>query len=152
MLHFQEGFVANQNKKYGSAGILLGGVALLLALVHFWGGPFSPQPTLETFVSERAASLRQSALEGLKGQKSDASSAAISWDADRITQVVVAVLGGLAFILAVLSFTSHESKRMAGGAAVLGISALTFQFLAMYVMAVLVVILILGVLSSIGAG
>lgn len=144
--------MANQNKKYGNIGILLGGIALLLALVHFWAGPFSPQPSLETLVSERAASLRQAALNGLKGQISEAPAAARSWDADRITQVVVAVLGGVAFIFAVLSFTSHESKRVAGGAAILGISAIAFQFLAMYVMAVLVVILILGVLSSLGAG
>lgn len=144
--------MTSQKKKYGNAGILLGSIGLLLALVHFWAGPFAPEPTLETLVSEKAASLRQAAVDALNGETAEARSTTASWDADRITQVVVAVLGGLAFILAVLSFTSNESRRVAGGAAVLGLSAITFQFVAMYVMAFLAIMLILGILSSIGAG
>jgi hypothetical protein len=37
--------------KYGSLGVIAGALGLLLAIAHFWGGPFSPQPTIETVVS-----------------------------------------------------------------------------------------------------
>lgn len=138
--------------KYGNAGILLGGIALLLALVHFWAGPFSPQPSLETFVGEKAASIRQATIDALQGKEVAEVKPARKWDSDRLTQLAVAVLGGLAFILAILSFISHESRRVAGGAAILGVSAITFQFVAMYIMAFLVVMLIVAVLGSLGAG
>lgn len=65
---------------------------------------------------------------------------------------MTAVLGGLAFIFAALSFALKEPNRVSGGAAVLGVSAIAFQFIAMYAMALLVVILIAVVLSSLGVG
>ena len=73
-----------------------------------------------------------------------------TWDADKITHVVTAVLGGLAFILSILSFAKQEPVPISGGAAALGISAIAFQFIAMYAMALLFVILVAAVLSSIG--
>ena len=53
-------------------------------------------------------------------------------------------------ILGVLAFAKHESTRVAGGAAALGVSAIAFQFIAMYAMALLVVLLISAALSSLG--
>jgi hypothetical protein len=140
------------NSKFGLWGILVGGIALLLALVHFWAGPFSPQPTLETTVSEKVALIRQKTLDALKGQPAEREYTKSYFDADRITQIVTAVLGGLAFILAALSFANHESKRAAASAAALGISAIAFQFIAMFAMALLVVLLVAAVLNSLGAG
>ena len=136
---------------FGTWGVVVGGLALMLALVHFWAGPFSPQPSLETLVSEKAASIRQATLDALKGEPKR-SSVTVRYDADKITQIVTAVLGGLALILAALSFSKHESRRAAGSAAALGLGAITFQFIAMYAMALLVVLLIVAVLSSLGGG
>lgn len=48
-------------------GIGLGSIALLLAIVHFWAGPFSPQPTLEQTVAEKAVSIKQATIAALKG-------------------------------------------------------------------------------------
>ncbi len=136
--------------KFGTCGIIIGGLALMLALIHFWAGPFSPQPSLESIVAEKAASIRQATIDALKGKKADSEPVKNDFNTDKITHIVTAVLGGLAFILAALSFSNHESKRAAGGAAALGISAIAFQFIAMYAMALLVVILISAVLSSLG--
>lgn len=137
--------------KFGFFGITLGGIALLLALVHFWAGPFSPQPTLETTIAEKAASIKDATMKALKGEEYQETYLS-QWDADKITQVSTAVLGGLAFILGILAFAKREPSRVAAGAAALGISAIAFQFIAMYAMALLVVLLLAAVLSGLGFG
>ncbi|WP_444890131.1 hypothetical protein [Microbulbifer sp. DLAB2-AA] len=140
------------NIKFGNLGIVFGGLALMLALVHFWGGPFSPQPTMETVVAEKAASLRQAAIDALSGKKVVETTYRKKIDADSIINIVTAILGGIALILGVVSFTQKEPTRVAGGAAILGVSAIAFQFIAMAVMVLLAILLISAVLSSIGVG
>ncbi len=137
--------------KFGFIGIWIGSIALLLALVHFWAGPFSPQPTLETTVAEKAASIRKATIKALKGEEYRETYKSI-WDTDKIINVSTAVLGGLAFILSILAFAKQEPTRVAVGGAALGISAIAFQFIAMYAMALLFVILVAAVLSSFGIG
>lgn len=135
---------------FGMYGIALGSAALLLALVHFWAGPFTPQPTLETTVAEKAAAIRTATINALKGEEVEKKYVSLDWDADTYARIATAVLGGLAMIFGVLGFAKHESIRAASGAAALGISAIAFQFIAMYAMALLVVLLICAVLASMG--
>ncbi len=138
--------------KIGVAGIFLGSGALLLALIHFWGGPFSPQPTLEATIAEKAASLRKAAVDALAGKEIDKTSNKRAWNIDRVIDLIIPIISVAAIILAVFSFIGREPKRVSGCAAVLGISAIAFQFIAMYAMALLVVLLIVAVLGSIGGG
>jgi hypothetical protein len=137
--------------KFGFFGIGFGGVALLLALMHFWAGPFSPTPTLETSIADKAASIRTATMKALKGEDYREVSKR-KWDNDRITYAATAFMGGLAIILSVLALAKQEPKRVVFGAAALGASAIAFQFIAMYAMALLVVLLVCAVLSSIGFG
>lgn len=137
--------------KFGFIGIAFGGVALLLALVHFWAGPFSPQPTLETTVAEKAASIRNATIKALKGEEYKETYKS-NWDIDKITNVSTAILGGIAFILSIIAFAKQEPLRVSSGGAVLAVSAIAFQFIAMYAMALLVVLLIAAVISSLGFG
>ncbi|WP_223669569.1 hypothetical protein [Kangiella shandongensis] len=58
-----------KKSKFGTIGIILGALALVLALVHFWSGPFSPQPTLETTIAEKAASIRNATVNALTGKE-----------------------------------------------------------------------------------
>ena len=136
---------------FGFFGIGIGGIALLLALVHFWAGPFSPSPTLETTVANKVASIRTATIKALKGEEYREVSTT-NWDADKVTYVITALLGGLALILSVIAFAKQEPKRLAFGGAILGVSAIVFQFMALYLMALLVVLLICAVLSSVGFG
>lgn len=138
--------------KFGTLGILVGGLALMLALVHFLAGPFATQPSLEMTVSEKAASIRQAAIDALKGKAVEPKAEKSKFNADKVADVITAILGGLAFILAMLSFSKHESIRAAGGAAALGAAAIAFQFIAMYAMALLAAILIAAVLASLVGG
>lgn len=132
-------------------GIIVGGVALLTALIHFWGGPFSPQPSIERTVAEKAAAIRDATVAALRGEEiEDADTGASRWDIDRVLRLAAAVLGGLAIILGVAGAARHEPLRAAGGAAALGISAIAFQFL-IIALGALILIAILGtVLDNIG--
>ncbi len=141
-----------KSNKFGNIGIVLGGVGLLLALVHFWAGPFAPKPALEDVVAEKVAAIKQKTLNALKGKNAEPKLEEPRFDADKIADIVTAVLGGLALIFAALSLTNHESKRAAGSAALLGTAAIVFQFVAMYAMAVLLVMLIVAVVGAIGGG
>lgn len=134
----------------GIIGMAFGAIALLLALAHFWGGPFSPQPTIESVVAEKVSSIKNAAIDALKGKEPTKDTWTVEWDADRTTEVVTALMGGIALILGVISFTKSESRRVAGGAVLLGAGAIVFQFVAMYLMALLVVIIILVLISQIG--
>ena len=134
-------------------GIGVGAIALMLALVHFWAGPFSPQPTLEQVVAEKAVSIRDATISALRGeamqppvQKSS------SYNLDYFASLTTAVLGGLAVILAIIGVALKEPFRVAGGAAALGIGAIAFQFAAMALGVLVAVVLIAVVLNELGFG
>lgn len=134
--------------KFGFFGILLGSIALMMALVSFWSGPFSPQPTLETTVVEKATSIRQKAMDILKGKEVEKTYIQPSWNIDKTIHTAIPVISVFAILFGLFSFIKKESNRVAGGAAALGISAMAFQFIAMYAMALLVVLLIVAALST----
>ncbi len=132
-------------------GIGLGSIALLLALVHFWAGPFSP-PTLERAVANKAAEIKEATLAALRGQEAPSSRSRLPMNADQALNIATAVLGGLAIILGVFGFAKKEPLRVAGGAAVLGGGAIAFQFAVIAVAAIVFAILVAAVLSQIGIG
>jgi len=132
-------------------GIGVGAIALMLAIVHFWAGPFSPQPTLEQTVAEKAVSIKQATLAALKGEEAPAPQSR-SIDTDQAISIATAMLGGLAIILGVIGYAKKEPMRVAGGAAVLGGSAIAFQFAVIALGAIVLAILVAAVLSQIGIG
>jgi hypothetical protein len=132
-------------------GIGLGAIALMLAIVHFWAGPFSPQPTLEQTVAEKAVSIKQATLAALKGEEAPAPQTR-PIDTDQVISIATAMLGGLAIILGVIGYAKKEPMRVAGGAAVLGGSAIAFQFAVIALGAIVLAILVAAVLSQIGIG
>lgn len=134
-------------------GIGVGAIALMLALVHFWAGPFSPQLTLEQVVAEKAVSIRDATVAALKGETAKyPQEAAAKYDLDQMASITTAVLGGLAVILGVLGIALKEPVRVAGGAAMLGVGAIAFQFAALALGVLVVVILVSAVLSGLGFG
>ncbi|MGL6312414.1 hypothetical protein [Vibrio sp. WXL103] len=134
-------------------GIGFGAAALLLAVVHFWAGPFSPQPTIEEFVAEKAVSIKEATLAKLKGEELPVETRQVStFNADRITSLATAVLGVIALIWAVVAFATNEPPKAAVGAGILGASALAFQFAIMALGAIVLVLLIVAVLGHLGTG
>lgn len=141
-----------QSSKFSFIGIAVGAVALLLAIVHFWAGPFSPQPTLEQTVAEKAVSIKEATIVALKGEDPAVPVKRSSMDMDHIASLATAVLGGLAVILGVVGYATKEPLRVAGGAAVLGSCAIAFQFAVLALGAIILAVLIAAVLSQIGIG
>jgi hypothetical protein len=135
----------------GFIGIGIGGIALLMAIVHFWAGPVSPQPSLEKTVAEKAVAIRDATVAALKGEAiEDKKVSGRSFDLDDILRITTSVLGGLAIILGVVSLAIREPLRVAAGAAVLGGSALAFQFAMLALGMIFVAILVASVVSQLG--
>jgi hypothetical protein len=146
---FRDKDMEKQRSVFSFTGMALGAVALLLAFAHFWAGPFSPQPTLEQTVAEKAVSIKEATIAALKGEDPAAPVEPSSMDIDQIVGLATAVLGGLAIILGVFGFARKEPLRVAGGAAVLGGSAIAFQFAVIALGAIVLAILIAAVLPQI---
>lgn len=138
--------------KFGLSGAGLGGIALLLAVFTFWAGPFSPQPTLESTVAEKAAAIKNATLDALLGKEVQPTYVEKKWDIDKYISVTIPVIAVFAILLAVISFIVREPLRISASAAALGASAIAFQFIAMYAMALLVVLLICAVLAGLSPG
>ncbi len=142
-----------EKSTFSFIGIGLGAIALMLALIHFWAGPFSPQPSLEEVVAEKAVSIRDATIAALKGEPAPATEPAVSgYDLDDFASIATATLGGLAVILGVVGIALKEPTRVAGGAAVLGAGAIAFQFAAMALGIFIVVILVAAVVGELGLG
>ena len=134
----------------GFFGIAVGAIALLMAIVHFWAGPFSPQPSLETTVAEKAVAIKNATVSALKGEKQDEKVLPSDIDLDQGLSILNGVLGGSAMILGVVGFARGEPLRVGASATVLGGSAVAFQFAVVAVAAIVGAILIGAVLSVIG--
>ncbi|MCB1760410.1 MAG: hypothetical protein KDI68_11615 [Gammaproteobacteria bacterium] len=132
-------------------GIGIGSIALLLAIVHFWAGPFTPQPTLEQTVAEKAVAIKKATIAALKGEEAPKARAR-ALDTDQLIDIGAAVLGAMAIILGVIGYARKEPLRVAGGAALLGGSAIAFQFAVIALGAIVLAILVFAVLSQIGIG
>ncbi|HID3219802.1 TPA: hypothetical protein ACXGFD_000809 [Enterobacter cloacae] len=89
--------------KFSSLGMLLGGIALILSIVQFSFGPFSPKPpALEVMVAEKVSAVKQGIIAGLKGERPAARTEKTTVDIDRIllnAGIILAVVAlGLSFI------------------------------------------------------
>ncbi|MFK7845633.1 MAG: hypothetical protein AB8G77_10050 [Rhodothermales bacterium] len=134
----------------GFIGIGIGAVALLVAIVHFWMGPLSPQPSLEKIVAEKAVAIKNATIAALKGEEIEEKTYSRNFDLDQGVRIATSVLGGLAVILGVVSFARREPLRVGGGAAFLGCVAIAFQFAVVALGAILLAILVAAVISQIG--
>ncbi|CTQ49977.1 hypothetical protein [Jannaschia donghaensis] len=136
---------------FGTAGLILGGLALVLAVFHFFGGPFAPQDAVGVTLGEIAAEAGKAALRDLVGlgQPTPVPS---PWDIDRILWTGTAVTGAFAVVLAVIALVRHEPRRIVIGGAALGAAAITFQFAAVIVMTLLAILVIGIILDSLGLG
>ena len=137
---------------YSIIGLCLGSLSLLLALFHFWAGPFAPQPTLEKSMTEVVSSLKNAAENVVKGIDAPDETIKKSWTIDDIIDVIIPMLGGLAIILALIGFAIKEPGRIAIGGIVLGASGIIFQLVAMLAVGLLVILLIYVVLATLGIG
>lgn len=139
---------------FGWSGIALGGLALLLAMVHFYAGPFVPPQTLESLVAGKAAAIKESLLASLAGHQIPEKVSRPYYDVDRILKIVTAALAVGAVILGTIAGVCKENPRAVSAAVMLGIGTLAFQvalFAFGVVMAIFFVFVVLSVIFGAGA-
>lgn len=112
----------------GISAFVLGSLALLMVLVHFWVGPLAEQQRVGVTVGQIAADMRQAAVRKLKREgPPKVVPQTQPWTTDRILDLVKAFVAGLALIAGCASLVRHESRRPAIAGMALGASAIAFQ-------------------------
>ncbi len=102
--------------KLGLISFICGGVALLVALVHFYAGPFAPEPT----IAEKAVEIRDATVAAFRGEELEKKTETTHIDIDRIIGITAFALGYLAIMLGVTGWVFEKGKRFAIGGAFLG--------------------------------
>lgn len=132
---------------FGWLGFLIASTSLMAALFVFWAGPFAPQQSTGVSLGELAAEIGKSTLRSAAGLDQP-EPVARARNMDDFLQIGVAMLGGLAIILAAVGLMRHEKKRPAIAGIVIGVGAILFQFFAMAFFALLGVLVIMALLNS----
>jgi len=132
----------------GYLGFAVGAVALLLVLMHFWGGPFAPQQGASVSIGEFAAEIRQAATRTITGASQPAPEST-PWDIDRGLKLVTALLAGIAVILGAAGIVRRENRRPAIAAIALGGVAVVFQFFVWMALLLVGALLIYAIISNI---
>ena len=54
---------------FGKMGIVIGFIALTVGFLHIFLGPIDPPKTVENFVQEKAKSIKDALVAGIKGEE-----------------------------------------------------------------------------------
>jgi hypothetical protein len=135
--------------RWGYAAAVFGVVALAIAMLTVFGGPFSPQPTVGQTIGEIAGDMRASALRALRGEEQPPP-VPQSWDIDRVLMVTAPLLAVGAIALSVVSAIRREGLKLASYGAILGTAAIVFQFVWWLAMLICGVLLLMSIMENIG--
>ncbi|MBU1188568.1 MAG: hypothetical protein KKC01_06010 [Gammaproteobacteria bacterium] len=142
--------MSEQKPWISAAGIGVGALGLLLAVVHFWAGPFTPQPSLERTIAEKVVAIKDATVAALQGEAlPDTVPETDGVDADEVVRIAVPVLAALAVILGVIGFAMKEPGRVSIGAVALGGSTFAFQFAGLVLGAIVLTLFIVALLGEI---
>ena len=140
--------VSLSQSRFGIAGMVLGCLALLVVVFHFWAGPVAPQKTLERSLAETAVNFAKEVVRVAKDKPAEVKRR--SWNEDDAIRIGGAALAVLAILFAAIGFVRRENYRPGVMAATLGASAIAFQFFTWFALALLGCLLIFAVLSMFG--
>ncbi|MCK7163863.1 hypothetical protein [Enterobacter cloacae] len=139
--------------KFSSLGMLLGGIALILSIVQFSFGPFSPKPpALEVMVAEKVSAVKQGIIAGLKGERPAARTEKKTVDIDRILLNAGIILAVVALGLSFIGGMCKESRWGISGALLFSGLTLTFHAVLLAFGLIVAVLLLLFILSLITGG
>ncbi len=135
--------------RWGYVSIALGALALLLAMVHIFGGPFAPQPSIGTTIGEIAGDMRAAALRSLRGDAQPAPQP-VGWDIDRVLLLAAPLLGAAAIVMAVVSALARDGWRLPTYGAALGVAAIVFQLIWWVAALFAGVLLLVAIIENVG--
>ena len=134
---------------WGHLAIGAGALALALAMLHVFGGPFAPQSSAATTVGEIAGEMRAAALRALNGEPQPAP-VPRGWDIDRVLMLAAPLLGVVAVVLSIISALRREGWRTAGYGAALGVGAIVFQMVWWIAALIAGTLLLVAIIENIG--
>ncbi len=135
----------------GLAGFAFGALALLVVLVHHFGGPFNPQQEIGVTIGEIAGDIRQAAIAKVTGTPIPAPEPKPEFvDYDRILKIVGSAAGALAIIIGLIGLIRREDRNPAVYAIGLGAGAIAFQWLSWVVLIICGVVLLVSIMNNFG--
>lgn len=139
--------------KFSSLGMFLGGIALILSIVQFSFGPFSPKPpALEVIVAEKVSAVKQGVIAGLKGERPAARTEKTTVDIDSIILNAGIILAVVALGLSFIGGMCKESRWGISGALLFSGLTLTFHAVLLAFGLIVAVLLLLFILSLVTGG
>lgn len=135
------------NHKWGLASIVLGGVALIVTSIVIFAGPFAPQQSVGTSIGQIIGDISVSAFQTVRGDELAPPETA-PWDIDRVLMITGPILAVFAMIAAVVSAFKHDPKRLPTYGAVLGVAAISMQFLWWIVLIIAGVIMLVSIIEN----
>ncbi|WP_380182504.1 hypothetical protein [Kalamiella sp. sgz302252] len=136
-----------QRKNYFSwFGIAFGAIGLLLVVVNFMAGPFSPHATLEGMIAMKAVAIKQTTIAALTGK--NLASALPVWDIDRLIATIIAVMATAAIVAGVIGGVLRENREAAIAAVLFGVSVIAFQLALTIIAGLLLIMLLVGLVHS----
>ncbi len=116
------------NNKWGIGSIVFGAAALIVSMLVIFAGPFAPQQSVGTSIGQIIGEISVSAMNTVRGEAPPAPQSQ-PWDIDRVLMITGPVLAILGFIAAIVSAVRHEPWRLPTYGTVMGIAAITMQFM-----------------------
>jgi hypothetical protein len=135
--------------RWGHVALGAGALALSLAMLHVFGGPFAPTPSAAQTVGEIAGGMRAAAQRALSGEAQPAPSPR-GWDIDRVLLLAAPLIGVAAIVLSMISALRGEGFRLAGYGAALGVGAIVFQMVWWIALLIACVALLIAIIENIG--
>ncbi|WP_299401698.1 hypothetical protein [uncultured Roseobacter sp.] len=132
---------------FALAGIGLAALAMAIALIHTFVGPFAPTQSIEVSIGEIAAGIRDSAQRALLGQEQPAP-VARAWDIDRILRAVAPTMGVFAIVVALVGMIRKEPAKLVLCGVAFGAMAVMIQVLLYAVLLIAGVVLLIGIMQN----
>lgn len=136
-----------RNNAWGLASLFFGGAALILTVIVIFAGPFAPQQTVGTTIGQIIGEIRLSAMNTVRGEALPPPQTR-PWDIDRILAVTGPVLAVLGFIATIVAAFRKDHWRMPTYGAVLGVAAITMQFLWWVALLIAGVVLLVSIIEN----
>ncbi|MGK9174524.1 hypothetical protein KXR87_15045 [Yokenella regensburgei] len=135
--------------KFGSLGLFLGVIALLMGLIHSSMGPFSsPVPTVEKVIAEKITAVKKGIVAGLKGEEPQTYTVVNKpADIDKIVDNTGLVMAVMALLCAFIAGIRKENRWGIYGALCFGGGTLAFHALLFGIGVVFTILLILAIIA-----
>lgn len=136
-----------RNHAWGIGAVVFGGLAMIISMLVIFGGPFAPQQSVGTSIGKIIGEISLSAMNTVRGNELPAPQTP-PWNIDRVLMVTGPALAVIGFIAAIVSTFKQEPWRLPTYGTMLGVAAITMQFLWWVALLIAGVILLSSIIEN----